>query len=116
MPLSRRALLARALAAGLSAGTLPLLLDACGRAIPAARDSTDALLGPIEPELHIYNWSDYIAAETIAGFEREFGVRVTYDTFESNEEMIAKLVATGAGYDLLVPTSYLWPVLRAMGA
>jgi spermidine/putrescine transport system substrate-binding protein len=116
MPLSRRTLLLRALAAGASAGALPLLLDACGRATPAASDDPDAVLGPVEPELNIYNWSDYIAAETIAGFEREFGVRVSYDTYESNEQMVAKLVAGGGGYDLIVPTGYLWPVLHQMGA
>ena len=116
MLLSRRLLLRRLAAAGLSASALPLLFDACGRAAPLADDSPDATLGPIERELHIYNWSDYIAAETIDGFAREFGVRVTYDTYESNEEMVAKLVAGGAGYDLIVPTSYLWPVLRGMGA
>jgi len=116
MPLSRRALLQRLAAAGFSASALPLLLDACGRATPLADDSPDAILGPVEKELHIYNWSDYIAASTIEGFTREFGVQVTYDTYESNEEMVAKLVAGGAGYDLIVPTSYLWPVLRGMGA
>jgi spermidine/putrescine transport system substrate-binding protein len=116
MPLSRRLLLQQFAAAGLSASALPLLLDACGRPAPPVDDSPDAVLGPIERELHIYNWSDYIAAESVAGFEKEFGVRVTYDTYESNEEMVAKMVAGGGGYDLIVPTSYLWPALRTMGA
>lgn len=49
----------------------------------------------------------------MAGFEREFGVRVSYDTYESNEEMLAKLQAGGGGYDLAVPSSYLLPALRA---
>ncbi len=69
----------------------------------------------LEPELNIYNWSDYIGRETIAGFEYETGVRVTYDTYESNEEMAARLVAGATGYDLCVPSSYLLPPLVAGG-
>jgi len=90
-------------------------LAACSRA-PArntARDDPAASLGPIEPTLAIYNWSDYIAPDTIPGFERAFGVRVSYDTYESNEEMFAKLVAGASGYDLVVPSSYLLDAMRA---
>ncbi|HTK57258.1 MAG TPA: spermidine/putrescine ABC transporter substrate-binding protein [Gemmatimonadales bacterium] len=114
MTLSRRALLHRLLAAGLSLPTVALLLDACSPRA-ALVDDPDAELGPIESTLNIYNWSDYVAAETLEGFEREFGVRISYDTYESNEEMIAKMVAGGDGYDLIVPTSYLWPALRDLG-
>lgn len=57
------------------------------------------------PVLRIYNWSDYIAPDTIARFEAETGVRVTYDVFDSNEVLEAKLLSGAAGYDLVVPTS-----------
>ena len=114
MTLSRRDLVTRALAAGLSWSASSLLLEGCAPA-PSATDDPDAELGPIESKLHIYNWSDYVAAETLEGFQREFGVEITYDMYESNEEMIAKMVAGGDGYDLIVPTSYLWPALRQMG-
>lgn len=114
MTLSRRALLHRLLAAGLSLPAATLLLDACTPRAPVV-DDPDAELGPIGSRLNIYNWSDYVAAETLEGFEREFGVRISYDTYESNEEMIAKMVAGGDGYDLIVPTSYLWPALRELG-
>jgi spermidine/putrescine-binding protein len=114
MTLSRRSLILRALAAGLSWSSLPLLLHGCAR-VPAAVDDPNAELGPLESTLNIYNWSDYVAPETLEGFQREFGVEITYDTYESNEEMIAKMVAGGDGYDLIVPTSYLWPALRQMG-
>jgi spermidine/putrescine transport system substrate-binding protein len=67
--------------------------------------------GALEQELHIFNWSDYIAADTITRFEKEFGVHVTYDTYESNEEMVAKLVGGGSGYDIVAPTGYLVPML-----
>jgi spermidine/putrescine transport system substrate-binding protein len=113
--LSRRALVARALAAGLSWSSITLLLDGCTRGAVPGADDPAAELGPVEGKLHIYNWSDYVAEETLAGFRDEFGVEITYDTYESNEEMIAKMVAGGDGYDLIVPTSYLWPALRQMG-
>jgi spermidine/putrescine-binding protein len=112
--LSRRELLARALELGLGLGALGSILTAC-RARDENRPAAGGDLGPIERELHIYNWSDYIADDTVAGFEREFGVRVTYDTYESNEEMIAKLVAGATGYDIIVPTGYVVPVLLATG-
>lgn len=65
-----------------------------------------AELGPIEDRLNLYNWSDYIGPEVIPAFEREFGVKVTYDTFESAEEMVAKLAAGATGYDIVVPPTY----------
>jgi putrescine transport system substrate-binding protein len=56
-------------------------------------------------ELHVYNWSDYIAEDTIAKFEAETGIDVTYDVYDSNEVLEAKLLAGGSGYDVVVPTS-----------
>jgi putrescine transport system substrate-binding protein len=92
----------RAVALGLSLSSAGLLLQACqGKEKTSAAPGDTAApsvadLGPIEKELHIYNWSDYIAEDTVPNFEKEFGVKVTYDTYESNEEMVAKLQA-GAG-------------------
>ena len=57
------------------------------------------------PELRIYNWSDYIAPETVSRFEAETGIRVTYDVFDSNEVLEAKLLSGASGYDIVVPTS-----------
>jgi len=112
--LSRREFVRGAMGLGLGLGALGSAVAACG-ARDEARPRTPAELGPIEGELHIYNWSDYIADDTVPNFEREFGVRVTYDTYESNEEMIAKLVAGATGYDIIVPTCYVVPVLLATG-
>ena len=56
-------------------------------------------------ELRIYNWSDYIAEDTIAKFEAATGIKVTYDVYDSNEVLEAKMLAGAAGYDLVVPTS-----------
>ena len=58
-----------------------------------------------EGELNIYNWSDYIADDTIAKFEEATGIKVTYDVYDSNEVLEAKLLAGSSGYDVVVPTS-----------
>jgi putrescine transport system substrate-binding protein len=55
--------------------------------------------------LHVYNWSDYIGEDTIAGFEAETGISVVYDVYDSNEVLEAKLLAGNSGYDIVVPTS-----------
>lgn len=57
-----------------------------------------------EKVLNIYNWSDYIAEDTIANFEAETGIKVTYDVFDSNEVLEAKMLTGATGYDLVVPT------------
>jgi putrescine transport system substrate-binding protein len=59
-----------------------------------------------EKVLNVYNWSDYIADDTIANFEKETGIKVRYDLFDSNEILHAKLVAGRTGYDIVVPSSY----------
>ena len=58
-----------------------------------------------EKVLNIYNWSDYIGDDTIANFEKETGIKVRYDTFDSNETLHAKMVAGKTGYDIVVPSS-----------
>ena len=58
-----------------------------------------------EKVLNIYNWSDYIAVDTIQNFEKETGIKVRYDTFDNNEILHAKLVAGKTGYDIVVPSS-----------
>jgi len=67
-----------------------------------------------DPVLNIYNWSDYIAEDTIRNFERETGIRVRYDNFDNNEIVHAKLVAGKTGYDIVVPSSN-WAKLQIDG-
>nr|WP_169618324.1 polyamine ABC transporter substrate-binding protein [Ruegeria sp. PR1b] len=55
-------------------------------------------------ELNIYNWSDYIAEDTIANFEAETGISVNYDVFDANEVLEAKLLTGATGYDVVVPS------------
>ena len=66
-------------------------------AAPAASDE--------EKVLNIYNWSDYLAEDTIPNFEKETGIKVRYDIFDSNEILHAKMVAKKTGYDIVVPSS-----------
>jgi len=63
-----------------------------------------------EKVLNIYNWSDYIADDTIANFEKETGIKVRYDTYDNNEILHAKLVAGKTGYDIVVPSSTFAPL------
>ena len=67
-----------------------------------------------EKVLNIYNWSDYLAPETIPNFEKETGIKVRYDIFDSNEILHAKLVARKTGYDIVVPSSN-WAKLQIDG-
>ena len=65
------------------------------------------------PRLNVYNWSTYIDPAMLARFERERGVRVRYGTYESNEEMLAKAITGGSGWDIVFPThSRLAPMAR----
>jgi putrescine transport system substrate-binding protein len=67
-----------------------------------------------EKILNIYNWSDYIAEDTIKNFEKETGIKVRYDNFDNNEIVHAKLVAGKTGYDVVVPSSN-WAKLQMEG-
>jgi putrescine transport system substrate-binding protein len=67
-----------------------------------------------EKVLNVYNWSNYIAPDTIANFEKETGIKVRYDVFDNNEIVHAKLVAGKTGYDIVVPSSY-WAKMQADG-
>ena len=75
-----------------------------GTAVLAGLLTVSGTVARGQPVLNIYNWTDYIAEDTIANFEREYGVRVNYDVFDSNQVLAAKLLAGNSGYDLVVPT------------
>nr|WP_315475740.1 polyamine ABC transporter substrate-binding protein [uncultured Undibacterium sp.] len=67
-----------------------------------------------EKILNLYNWSSYIADDTIANFEKETGIKVRYDTFDSSEILHAKLVAGRSGYDVVMSSSG-WGRMQADG-
>jgi spermidine/putrescine transport system substrate-binding protein len=57
------------------------------------------------PRLNVYNWSDYVAEDTIPNFEKEFGLEVRYGTFENSAELLAKVMTGNSGWDVVFPPS-----------
>ena len=58
-----------------------------------------------EKVVNVYNWSDYIDEEILADFEKDTGIKVVYDVFDSNDILETKLLAGGSGYDVVVPSA-----------
>jgi len=67
------------------------------------------------PRLNVYNWSDYVAPDTIANFERETGLRVRYGTYESNQEMLAQALGGNSGWDVIFPSADFVGPMRDLG-
>jgi len=93
---------------------LAALLAACGPKSPPAPPAQEAAqpAGKAQPDatdaekvLNVYNWSDYIDKSIISGFEKEYGLHVNYDVFDSNEVLETKLLAGTTGYDIVVPSA-----------
>jgi len=117
--LSRRRFLGRMAAVGAGGAIVPLLA-ACGGGATASpttapTSSTPGPSGPTpsteptpiptpEAELFVYNYTDYIGEDTIPSFERQYGVKVTYDSFENYETMTAKISTGRSGYDITFAT------------
>ncbi len=66
-------------------------------------------------ELYIYNWTDYTSPDLIAKFEKETGIKVTLDTYDSNETLLAKLKSGSAGYDIVIMSSDFVPIFTKEG-
>ena len=66
-------------------------------------------------ELFIYNWTEYTPPELIAKFEKESGIKVSVDTYDSNETLLAKLQAGATGYDIVVPSQNFVPIMISEG-
>lgn len=128
--LSRREFLKRTGAAGLAlyvAGGLLRSQSALAGDMP--QDLLDAVAKE-DGKLNVFNWSYYIAEDpvtdkdfgvdltdvtpTIEKFQQEFNISVTYDTFESQEEMLAKVRPGGSGYDVVVFTNYYVPQAKGL--
>ncbi|WP_407570969.1 spermidine/putrescine ABC transporter substrate-binding protein [Deinococcus altitudinis] len=98
---------------------LPALLLGCQRqpGQTAASTSGPPPAAPAQPGgrvLRIFMWSDYIDPQVVKDFEKQNGVRVIIDTYESNEAMLAKLQGGGSSYDLANPSNYfIQAMLRA---
>lgn len=57
--------------------------------------------------INVYNWGDYIDPDVLDQFEEETGIRVIYETFETNEDMYTKLSKAKASYDVICPSDYM---------
>lgn len=110
---------------GLLIGIAGLTLTSCGPKAEDASKSAEATpsseaaaaaapAGEEEKVLNIYNWSDYLAEDTIPNFEKETGIKVRYDIFDSNEILHAKMIAKNTGYDIVVPSSN-WGAMQMSG-
>ena len=62
--------------------------------------------------LNLYNWSNYIPPELLKTFEKETGIKVTLDVYDSNESLLAKLKAGATGYDVIVPSDYMVKIMQ----
>jgi spermidine/putrescine-binding protein len=102
--------------------SLSLVMSACGGTQATQTTApvlpTTSLIKPtavqVEPTatqkvsttLNLYAWSEYVPQQLLDDFSTKYGITVNYDTYSSNEEMLAKLQAGASGYDVIVPSDY----------
>ena len=94
----------KSLCAALAIASGALVLAACGKK-EEAKQAQDTGPAAEEKVLHVFNWSDYIAEDTIANFEQKTGIKVTYDVFDSNDVLETRLLAGNSGFDVVVPSA-----------
>ncbi len=105
-----------------------MIIKGCGRGFLAKRIlsamaavlATGGLLLAAEEataagELHVYNWGEYINPEVLDRFSKEHDVKVTLDTYGSNEEMLAKIQAGATGYDIVFPSVHMHDIMHQLG-
>jgi spermidine/putrescine-binding protein len=109
-------LLGAAGAAGFAGGTIAGRTqdDDGSTPVPAAQAPTAGNRRE-ERILNVYNWNDYIDDRTIPLFQARSNLRVNYDVYSSNEDLLAKLRAGPTQYDIVVPTSWFIPTYRRLG-
>lgn len=69
----------------------------------------------LSEKLYVCNWANYVSNITIPNFEKEFKIKVVYDNFTNNEELLAKLQTGAAGYDLIFPSDYMVGIMIKQG-
>lgn len=86
---------------------MPLILTACSGSDKAPEASVDAKItssaAPLSGVLNVYNWIEYLPEGLKEGFIKQTGLKVNYDTFDTDEALNAKLIAGSTGYDIVVP-------------
>ena len=74
--------------------------------VPAALALLCSTAALAQPQVSVYNWTDYIGETTLADFQAKTGIKVIYDVFDSNETLEGKLLAGRTGYDVVVPSNH----------
>ena len=69
----------------------------------------------LDDQLVVFNWTDYIDEDILKNYEEEYGVELIYDTFSSNEDLLAKLQAGATGYDVIFPSDYMVSQMIELG-
>ena len=82
---------------------------------PVVAAAPAAVAAPVLKELNLFAWSEYVPQAVIDGFTKETGIQVNYETYASNEEMLAKLVSGAQKYDLVQPSEYTIEALAKEG-
>ena len=82
---------------------LVLILSACATPKPSST------------VMNLYGWSDYVPQKLLDDFSAKYGIKVNYDTYSSNEEMLAKLQAGASGYDVVIPSDYTITIMVKQG-
>jgi spermidine/putrescine-binding protein len=89
--------------------------DAPAGDAPAAASGRCGDTSQLSDSVSFYNWGDYIDPDVLTAFTEECGVEVIYDTFSSNEDLLAKLQGGASGYDLIVPSDYMVAIMIQLG-
>ncbi len=79
--------------------------EATSKNADAKTEPSAAMVFDADKVLHVYNWSDYVAEDTISRFTEETGIEVVYDVYDGNEVVEAKLTAGKSGYDVIFPSA-----------
>jgi len=88
-----------------TAASIVLAVAACGKKDTAEQAQQPGAAAQEEKVLHVFNWSDYIAEDTVPNFEKQSGIKVTYDVFDSNDVLETRLLAGNSGFDVVVPSA-----------
>lgn len=78
-------------------------------------ETADAGEPELAAQLSVYNWDDYIDEDLLTAYEEEYGVQIIYDTYASNEDLLAKLQAGATGYDVIFPSDYMVSQMIELG-
>lgn len=84
---------------------IALLLSGCLAVLSLTACGSEPSSG--NGEVYVYNWGEYIDPETLEMFEKETGIKVIYDEFETNESMYPKVEAGSSAYDVICPSDYM---------